>query len=112
MEPVTTSELRAVSAELKQQWLSTSQSHAAHDLLASIGSSSTSASGVDAKDNDDGNGNGEGKHYTSSEHKEETEGKSETSTESKSKFVKRGTSLRDKLRGTVSQARTESRYFS
>jgi len=96
---VSTSELRAVSDELKQQWLSQSQSHSAHDLLASFGSSE-GAEVATIHGHDDAEPN------------HAVESKKADSVGTPPKFKRRGGSLRDKLRGTVSEARTESRYFS
>lgn len=96
--PVTTNELRAVSAELKQQWLSASQSQSAHNLMASLGSGSGDAAPDVEVIHDDTVGD-----------------TSDTATAAPTpppKFQRRTGSLRDKLRGTVSEARVEARYFS
>ena len=93
--PVTTSELRAVSAELKQQWLSSTQN--AHQLLSAM---------------DDGSGVHSSAPNTVAITHLDDEKETETEAKSSPPFVRRGRSLRDKLRSTVTEARTESRYFS
>ena len=106
-----------MSAELKQQWLSTSKSHGAHDLLASLGTTNDDADGAADADRVVIHGPGgtgsafdvDGGASVGSTGDVIT---SRVTSSPPPNFKRRTGSLRDKLRGTVSEARDEARYFS